>query len=80
LAALLGLINVVKLASSGHPAPALLQVLLGALNSADEIKMQLSPSQALSGAGAWMVAIAGETYRDLAWTQLAQKLGVYNII
>ncbi len=29
---------------------------------------------------AWMVASAGETDRDLAWTQLAQKLGVYNII
>jgi hypothetical protein len=28
----------------------------------------------------WMVASAGETDRDLAWTQLAQKLGVYNII
>jgi hypothetical protein len=28
----------------------------------------------------WMVASAGETYRDLAWTQLAQKLGAYNII
>ncbi len=26
-----------------------------------------------------MVASAGETDRDLAWTQLAQKLGVYNI-
>jgi hypothetical protein len=23
---------------------------------------------------------AGETDRDLAWTQLAQKLGVYNIV
>jgi hypothetical protein len=28
----------------------------------------------------WMVASAGETDRDLACTQLAQKLGVYNII
>jgi hypothetical protein len=28
----------------------------------------------------WMVASAGETDRDLAWTQLAQKLDVYNII
>jgi hypothetical protein len=27
-----------------------------------------------------MVASAGETVRDLDWTQLAQKLGVYNII
>jgi hypothetical protein len=27
-----------------------------------------------------MVASAGETDRDLAWTQLAQKLGVHNII
>ncbi len=27
-----------------------------------------------------MVASAGETDRDLAWTQLAQKLGVYIII
>ncbi len=27
----------------------------------------------------WMVASAGETDRDLAWSQLAQKLGVYNI-
>ncbi len=27
-----------------------------------------------------VVASAGETDRDLAWTQLAQKLGVYNII
>ncbi len=27
-----------------------------------------------------MAASAGETDRDLAWTQLAQKLGVYNII
>jgi hypothetical protein len=27
-----------------------------------------------------MVASAGETDRDLAWTQLTQKLGVYNII
>ncbi len=26
-----------------------------------------------------MVASAGETDRYLAWTQLAQKLGVYNI-
>ena len=29
---------------------------------------------------AWIVASAGETDRDLAWTQLAQKSGVYNII
>jgi hypothetical protein len=28
----------------------------------------------------WMVASAGETDRYLAWTQSAQKLGVYNII
>jgi hypothetical protein len=28
----------------------------------------------------WMVASAGETNRDLAWTQLAQKLSVYNIL
>jgi hypothetical protein len=27
----------------------------------------------------WMLASAGETDGDLAWTQLAQKLGVYNI-
>ncbi len=27
-----------------------------------------------------MVASAGETARDLAWTQLAQKLCVYNIV
>ncbi len=27
-----------------------------------------------------MVASAGETDRDLAWTQLAEILGVYNII
>jgi hypothetical protein len=27
-----------------------------------------------------MVASAGETYRDLAWTQLAQNFGVYNIV
>ncbi len=27
-----------------------------------------------------MVASAGETDSDLAWTKLAQKLGVYNII
>jgi hypothetical protein len=27
-----------------------------------------------------MTAIAGETDCDLAWTQLAQKSGVYNII
>ncbi len=27
-----------------------------------------------------IVASAGETDRDLAWTQLAQKMGVYNII
>jgi hypothetical protein len=31
-------------------------------------------------AHAWMVASTGETNRDMAWAQLAQKLGVYNII
>jgi hypothetical protein len=29
---------------------------------------------------AWMVASAGETNHDMSWTQLAQKLGVYNNI
>ncbi len=34
----------------------------------------------LEGVTPSMAASAGETDRDLAWTQLAQKLGVYNII
>ncbi len=33
-----------------------------------------------AGPAPWMVESAGVTNRDLAWTQLAQKLGVHNII
>ncbi len=49
------------------------------------VRREIHACKLLGGLGSWwhkpwMVASAGETDRDLAWTQLAQKSGVYNII